>query len=403
MLEFLVTLAVVLVAAGLYMQWKNRSHDTVRDEFLQIREMLKETARHHDQQLRENREVIRESIRDMKDDVHQAISRSVQNQAHLLRMAVEQVHQLKTDVEKQMEQIRKENNEKLEHMQKTVDEKLEITLKRRLDDSFSKVSELLTQVNVNLGQVHSLTDHVSTLNRMLNNVKQRGNFGEIQLENILEDILAPDQYIKNCEIQGRQRVEFAIKLPVTDEERSFQLLPIDAKFPEADYQKLRDAQEAGDRRRVEEAQKALARKIRDEAKNIEKYIVPPLTTEFAVMFLPTESLFAEVLRIPGLLDEIRRNKVIITGPVTLAAFLHSLRIGFKAVAIRKQTNEILNLLESIQNDFDKFGQSLEKARKKLEDAETAIDKAFTDTQKIRVSLRRVQHVSISDRSSASGT
>ncbi|MDU0459541.1 MAG: DNA recombination protein RmuC [Geobacteraceae bacterium] len=304
---------------------------------------------------------------------------------------------LRDGVDARLQMIQEDNARKLEQMRATVDEKLHDTLERRLGESFKLVSERLELVQRGLGEMQSLAVGVGDLKKVLTNVKSRGTFGEIQLASLLEQILAPGQYDSNVETRpgSGQRVEFALKLPGRDgDQESSVWLPLDAKFPQEDYIRLLEAQEVGDSVAVLEASKTLDRAVREMARNIrDKYLEPPHTTDFGVMFLPTEGLYAEVLRLPGLFDVLQREfKVIVAGPTTLAALLNSLQMGFRTLAIEKRSAEVWNLLGSVRSEFSKFGVVLEKTRKKLQEAGNQIDLAATRTRVIERKLRDVQDI-----------
>ena len=304
---------------------------------------------------------------------------------------------LREGVDARLRLIQEDNASKLEQMRATVDEKLHDTLEKRLGESFKLVSERLELVQRGLGEMQSLANGVGDLKKVLTNVKTRGTFGEIQLASLLEQILAPGQYELNVETrQGSgQRVEFALKLPGRDGTPDGMVwLPLDAKFPQEDYLRLVEAQETADIAAAAEAKKQLDRSVREMAKAIrDKYLDPPHTTDFGVMFLPTEGLYAEVLRLPGLFEALQRDfKVMVAGPTTLAALLNSLQMGFRTLAIEKRSAEVWNLLGSVRTEFSKFGIILEKTRKKLVEAGNHIDQAAIRTRVIERKLRDVQDI-----------
>jgi DNA recombination protein RmuC len=304
---------------------------------------------------------------------------------------------LRDTVEERLRLIQEDNGRKLEQMRATVDEKLHDTLERRLGESFKLVSERLEQVQKGLGEMQSLASGVGDLKKVLTNVKTRGTFGEIQLGSLLEQVLAPGQYGSNVETRANsgQRVEFALRLPGQHEDRERVVwLPLDAKFPQEDYLRLVEAQEAGDALAAAEASRQLDRAVREMAKSIrDKYLDPPHTTDFGVMFLPTEGLFAEVLRRPGLFEALQRDyKVIITGPTTLAALLNSLQMGFRTLAIEKRSSEVWNMLGAVRTEFSKFGVVLDKTRKKIQDAGNHIDAAAVRSRFIEKKLKGVQEM-----------
>ena len=303
---------------------------------------------------------------------------------------------LRDGVDARLRLIQEDNAGKLEQMRATVDEKLHETLEKRLGESFKLVSERLELVQRGLGEMQALAIGVGDLKKVLTNVKCRGTFGEIQLASLLEQILAPGQYDANVETRpgSGQRVEFALRLPGRSAggEGSPVWLPLDAKFPQEDYLRLVEAQELGDAAAAGEAARTLERAVREMARNIrDKYLEPPHTTDFGVMFLPTEGLYAEVLRLPGLFDLLQREfKVIVAGPTTLAALLNSLQMGFRTLAIEQRSAEVWNLLAAVRSEFSKFGLILEKTRKKLQEAGNHIDQAATRTRVIERRLRDVQ-------------
>lgn len=306
----------------------------------------------------------------------------------------EQMERLRGSVEARLEQIRADNTAKLEQVRQTVDEKLQGALEQRLAESFGQVSDRLEQVHKGLGEMQALASGVGDLKKVLSNVKVRGNWGEVQLAGLLEQVLTPEQYVANVatnEFSG-QRVEFAIRLP--GHEYGEVLLPIDAKFPQEDYLRLVDAQEASDVAGMEAASRGLEERIRGSARDIcTKYLNPPRTTDFAIMFLPTEGLYAEVVRRPGLTDTLQRDwRVVVAGPTTLWAVLNSLQMGFRTLAIQKRSGEVWNVLGAVKTEFGKFGGVLEKVQKKLEEASRQMDQAGVRTRAIERKLRDVQEL-----------
>src|SRR5947208_3810398 len=291
----------------------------------------------------------------------------------------QRLREVRNTLESKLKDLQTENASKLDEMRKTVDEKLHVTLELRLGESFKQVSDRLEQVHRGLGEMQSLAAGVGDLKKVLTNVKTRGTWGEVQLENLLEQILIPSQYDKNVITRpgSNERVEFAIRLPGRDADGAPCLLPIDAKFPLTDYQQLVDAQERGDPVAVELHSKALERRIKDQAADIHgKYVAPPYTTDFALLYLPVEGLYAEVLRRPGLADSIQRDfRVNVAGPTTLAAMLNSLQMGFRTLAIEQRSSEVWTLLSIVKTEFAKFGEILTATRKKLEEATNSIGKA----------------------------
>lgn len=306
----------------------------------------------------------------------------------------EKLEAIRKTVEGKLEFLQKDNAEKLEKMRMTVDEKLQSTLEKRLGQSFKLVSERLEQVQRGLGEMQGLASDVSDFKRVLTNVKTRGTWGEVQLENLLEQVFIKDHYDKQVMLTtgSRDAVDFAIKLPDKSSKRGFIYLPIDAKFPLEDYQRLVAAQEKGDLAEAEAASKALVNRIKLEAKSIkEKYIVPPKTTDFAVLYVPTEGLYAEVLRTPGLFEQLQATyRVTIAGPTTIAAILSSYQLGFRTLAIAEQTSQVWELLTVIKGEFGKFGDLLDKTREKLVQATNTIDTASRKSRTIESKLGKVQ-------------
>ena len=283
----------------------------------------------------------------------------------------------------------------LEQMRITVDEKLQGTLEKRLGESFKIVSDRLEQVHKGLGEMQSLAAGVGDLKRVLTNVKTRGGMGEVQLLALLEDALAPTQFQPQANIKGDNRVDAVIRLPGHDANSTEPvLLPIDAKFPMEDFQRLVSAQEAGDSELIAAAAKQLEQSVENCASSIcKKYIAPPLTTDFAILFLPTESLFAEVIRQTGLIDKLRQKyRITVAGPTTLWSILTSLRMGFQTLAVQKRSGEVWQLLSKVKAEFNLYGTVLDKVKKKLDEAATTVDQAAVRTRAIERSLKGVQTI-----------
>ena len=308
----------------------------------------------------------------------------------------EKLEQMRETVEKRLKTLQDENTKKLEQMRETVDEKLHATLEKRLGESFKTVSERLEQVHKGLGEMQTLAAGVGDLKKVLSNVKTRGIWGEISLGFLIEQLFTPEQYAKNVATKkgSSERVEFAIRLPGRDKDEGEVWLPIDSKFPEADYTRLMEAQEKADPELVEESAKSLEKFIKAEAKKInEKYIDPPNTTDFGIMFLPVESLYSEVLRRPGLFEELQREfRITVTGPTTLAALLNSLQMGFRTLAIEKRSSEVWTLLGTVKTEFGKFGDVLDKTQKKLQEASNTIETAARKSRTIERKLKDVQEM-----------
>ncbi|MBQ5317049.1 MAG: DNA recombination protein RmuC [Oscillospiraceae bacterium] len=343
-------------------------------------------------------EKMQSALNSRLDSLTSGITSSVTELGKSLRE--EQKNQLEL-IGRSMEQMRRENSESLEKINGTVSEKLTESLDKRISESFRTVSDQLMSVSKGLGEMQSVAANVTDLKKVLSNVKTRGNFGEVQLEAILADILTPQQYIVQAGVTGdEKRVDFAVKLPGADGEPVY--LPIDAKFPAETYAALTDAVNSGDRQAAEERRKKLIATVRDEAKSIsQKYISPPATTDFAVMFLPSEGLYCEVVNL-GLIDELQRTyRVNIAGPSTMAAMLSSLRMGFQTLKIQQKSAEIQRVLEDAKKEFASFGTTLESAQKKLKQTEeeltkllgtrtNAINRALSGVTEDRLPLREDQ-------------
>lgn len=294
-------------------------------------------------------------------------------------------------VEGRLNNLQKDNSEKLERMRETVDEKLHATLERRFGESFKMVSDRLDQVHKGLGEMQTVAAGVGDLKKILSNVKTRGTWGEVQLGNLIEEVFTPDQYDKNVKTKkgSSDNVEYAIKLPGNSDSISHIWLPIDAKFPLEDYQRLMEARENNEDLNV--FSKNLEARIKAEAKDIKnKYIDTPYTTDFGLLFLPVESLYAEVLRIPGLFESVRREyNVIITGPTTVQAILNSLQMGFKTLSIQKRSSEVWEILGVVKKEFNNFGIILEKTQKKIQEAGNTLESALTRNRVIEKKLNKV--------------
>ncbi len=307
-------------------------------------------------------------------------------------MAAE-LEKVRTTVGQNLETLRKDNEEKLEKMRATVEEKLQGTLEQRLGESFKQVSDRLEAVHKGLGEMQTLASGVGDLKRVLTNVKTRGGWGEMQLGSILEEMLAPEQYVSNTQIDpaSGQRVEFAVRMPGQGDGEPI-LLPIDAKFPHEDYDRLLAAHDLGDVVQIDAAAKQLERAVRLQAKTIsDSYIKPPYSTDFAIMYLPTEGLYAEVARRPGLIREIQTQcRVMVAGPSNLAAFLNSLQMGFRTLAIQKRSSEVWQVLGAAKAEFQKYGDVWDKLGKQLDTARKTVDEAGKRTRAVERRLRGVE-------------
>jgi DNA recombination protein RmuC len=337
-------------------------------------------------------ETIDRSLRDEFSRNREEAGAAAKNQRQELATSLESV---RSTVDVRLRQLQDDNAAHIERMRATVDEKLQGTLERRLGEAFKAVSDRLEQVHQGLGAMQQLASDVGGLQKVLANVKTRGGWGEVQLGALLEQVLTPEQFARNVKTRddSNENVEFAIKLP-GNEDGAPVWLPIDAKFPTEDYQRLLAAQEKGDLALVENATKSLEAQLKKSAKDIcQKYINPPKTTDFALMFLPTEGLYAEAIRRIGLVEQVQREcRVILAGPTTLAALLNSLQMGFRTLAIQKRSSEVWNLLATVKTEFGKFGDALAKVKDKLDQASTDMDKVAVRSRAITKQLNKVEEL-----------
>jgi DNA recombination protein RmuC len=318
-----------------------------------------------------------------------------ENYNRLLETVQARLESIRQAVTGELEKVRADNAAQLEEMRKTVDEKLHETLEKRLGERFEIVSKRLEDVARGLGEMQQLATGVGDLKSLLTNVKSRGTWGEYQLGAILEQIFTPDQYAMNVRVNPKSSevVEYAIRLPGRNDTAPV-WLPIDAKFPKEDYERVQAAAEASDKEALEAGLKALERRIRDSAKDIrDKYLFPPFTTDFGILFLPTEGLYAEVLRRPGLVDDLQRlYRVNVSGPTTLMAMLNSLQMGFRTLAIEKRSSEVWQVLAAVKTEFVKFGDVFERLQKKLNEADKVIEDAGVRTRKMSRALKHVETI-----------
>jgi DNA recombination protein RmuC len=375
------------------------------------RELREEAARSRDEsssQSRSLREEVSATFKGFNDSVLTQLTQLIgleQQQLEsfseklkaLTKSNEDKIGELRSAVEVRLDRIQADNAGKLEEMRKTVDEKLQGTLEKRLGDSFRLVSERLEQVHKGLGEMQNLASGVGDLKKVLTNVKSRGTWGEVQLGNLLEQVLSPEQYAQNVATKAgsSEHVEYAIKLPGRDEDAEKVVwIPVDAKFPKEDYERLVDAAERGDPTAVEEATRSLEARVKLEAKDImNKYLDPPQTTDFGVLFLPTEGLYAEILRRPGLADVLQREyRVMVAGPTTFYALLNSLQMGFRTLAIQKRSSEVWTVLGAVKTEFEKFGAVIDKIHKKLLEASNEIDNAKRRSRVLERKLRDVQEL-----------
>ncbi len=349
---------------------------------------LEETERRLREELRSTRQELNDALKEMNRIL-------AEGQKETLKVSGEYQEKLNTSLTNAVRGLQESNEKKLDQMRATVDEKLQSTLEKRLDTSFKTVGEQLQSVYKSLGEMRELAGGVSELQRVLTNVKARGTWAEVQLGNILEQTLTSEQYSQNVSVRNnRELVEYAVKIPSRDEDGTFVWLPIDSKFPQEDYVRLCDAAEQADKEATEAAAKALERTLRNEAKTIaDLYIEVPKTTDFAILFLPTEGLYAEVLRRPGLMEDLQNKyRVMVCGPTTITAFLNTLRIGFRTVALDKRAAEVWKVLGAAKAQYDKFEGLLDKAKKKITEAGDVLESAQHRNDMILKKLRNVEEI-----------
>jgi len=338
-------------------------------------------------ELRSGRNENSDSARQLREEILKTIEEKSRTQQ-------ESINNLNNVIDKHLKQLQESNEKKLEQMRQTVDEKLQSTLEKRLGESFKIVGEQLEAVQRGLGEMQNLATGVGDLKKVLTNVKTRGTWGEYQLANILEQILTPDQYEKNVKPKENsdEIVEYAIRLPGHD--NSSQIwLPIDSKFPQESYIRLKDAAEKSDTKEIEKATNELIRSIKKSAKEIsDKYINPPHTTDFAIMFLPTEGLYAEIVRQPGMFDNLQRHRVVVAGPTNLSAILSSLSMGFRTLAIEKRSSEVWKILSAVKTEFSSFGDVLLKVKTQLDRASGTIEKTTIRTRAMQRKLKDVEEL-----------
>ncbi len=343
--------------------------------------------------------VMKKSVQKLEKELRVLMSEQNEKSAGTLTqmasLTQNQLFQVNETIDRKISSLQESNEKRLEQIRSTVDTQLHDTLEKRLGESFKVVSEQLSAVNRGLGEMSQLADGVGDLKRVLTNVKSRGMWGEFQLHAILEEVLTPSQYMTNVATKknSSERVEFAIRLPGMNDDEPV-LLPIDAKFPKEDYERLVDAREKGEKAAVEEAKKAILMRVKKEAKDVsDKYINVPVTTDFAVLFLPTEGLYAEVLSSPGFVQEIQRlYRISIAGPTTLAALLNSLQMGFRTLAIQKRSSEVWHLLSAVKSEISRFGILLDKMRKHLDLATSDLSQVTKRSDTIQKKLRSVESI-----------
>jgi DNA recombination protein RmuC len=395
----LILLAAIAVAMLAALLLRPRGDDTLREKLDALRGDSERIERVLREEQRAGRGELAETLTRMGDQMRLSLSSlTADNQQRLA--------DVRNALDTQLKALQTDNAAQLEKMRATVDEKLQATLETRLSSSFKQIAERLEAVQRGLGEMQSLATGVGDLKRVLSNVKTRGTFGEVRLGALLEQVLTPEQYAANvATVPGsNERVEYAIRLPGSDH-ASQVWLPIDAKFPVEDYQRLLDAQEQADAEAANAASAALQRRVEGEAKTIrEKYVASPHTTDFALLFLPTEGLYAEVIRHPGLFEKLQReHHVTVAGPTTLAAILNALQMGFRTLAIEQRSSEVWQILGAVKTEFGKFGDVLDKVKKKLDEAGKHIDATGVRTRAIERRLRGVESLSGEDAQALMGS
>ena len=413
MLTILAALAAALAATSCLLLWSMRgimggATDLSDEKLTALSEAMRDEFARNRKESSEQAQAQREEQRTSQDAFEKKMEENAKQQTAALRVqfgdlvkqldtqnkqALEALKDVRGAVEQQLKDIREDNGKRLEEMRKTVDEKLQDTLEKRLGESFKIVSERLEQVHKGLGEMQNLASGVGDLKKVLTNVKTKGILGEYQLANIIEQLLPTEQYEENIATRpgSSERVEFAIRMPGNSED-DVVWLPIDSKFPLQGYENLLDAREAGDLEGISAAEKALTSTIEKFAKDIsEKYVEAPHTTDFGIMFLPIESLYAEVLRHPGLFETLqRKHRITITGPTTMSALLNSLQMGFRTLAVTKRSSEVWKILEAVKTEFGKFSSKLELVYKQLSTAKRSLeDLRNTRTNVMASKLRKV--------------
>lgn len=409
---FISSILTLIIAVIILMKTSIASKDTaidkliekndslIKDEFSRNRTenatIFKQNREEQNNSFSTFEEKLDKNTREQNEQLKIKFEDLINIQKELNKTVEEKTEKIRESVENKLKDIQENNTKKLEEMRVTVDEKLHKTLETRLGESFKLVSDRLEKVQKGLGEMQSLANNVGDLQKVLTNVKTRGMMGEYQLENILEQILTIEQYEKNAvtKIGSTQRVEFAVILPGRKDDKKV-YLPIDAKFPVESYMTLNQAIDDNNLAEISTERKKFQDAVKKSAKDIyEKYIDPPNTTDFALMFLPIEGLFAEVMRVPGLFEEIKNKyKVIMTGPTTLSALLNSLQMGFRTLAIEKRTSEVWEVLGAVKTEFGKFGDILSKTKKKLQEASNVIETADVRTRAMERKLRDVEELS----------
>ncbi len=380
---------------------KDKDDQTIQDELRSLRDDVTRSDREIRNEIRTSQvttaNTLVKTIGELGETQARQIKSGTEAITSLTQSNEKRLDEVRTTVDKRLQSMQTSNEDKLDQMRKTVDEKLQSTLEKRLGESFNQVSKRLEEVQRGLGEMQELATGVGDLQRVLTNVKTRGTWGEVQLGALLEDILTPDQYNSNVQLNAdsREQVEYAVRLPGNDNQpNSCVWLPIDSKFPLADYESIVDASDDADKEATERAITNFLSTVRNEAQNIsEKYIAPPMTTDFAIIFLPTEGLYGEVLRAPGEVTHLLQHyRIVVAGPTTLAAILSSLRMGFRTLAIEKRSSEVWEILAAVKTEFGKFGDVMAKLKKQLNTASNTVDQTQTRTRAMERQLQTVEEL-----------
>lgn len=421
MTDLLLIIVLIVVVANIFLTFSKKDNKSFDKDLNEIKKMLVKIQTSVETLTKSQREDFQINRKELSDSLLQfterfdknveALNRVIRDrfndfskqQAEINKISSDNIKDIRQTVQKELGEIKDDNTKQLEEMRKTVDEKLQKTLNERLSQSFETVSNQLKAVQQGLGEMKNLANDVGGLKKVLSNVKMRGGIGEIQLSMLLEQILSPEQYAANVKTKQNSAdlVEFAVKLPGKDDEGTTVWLPVDAKFPKDIFEAVQDAYDDGDIDKIHKAQKNLENTIKKMAKDIrDKYLDPPNTTDFGIMFLPFEGIYAEVVRNSNLLEELQRNfRVIVTGPSTLAAILNSLQMGFRTLAIQKRSSEVWKILGAVKTEFSKFGGLLSKAHKNIQTGLNQLDNVMgTRTRAITRSLKDVESLSQSDTS-----
>lgn len=377
---------------------QERTDRSLRDEIARSRTEMQAQAQRERAELAGSLQSFGETVQKSIAEITRLQNEQLESFARQLSLLTatneKKMEDIRIQVDNRLKQISEDNARQLDRMRETVDEKLQGTLEKRLGESFKQVSERLELVHQGLGDMRSLAAGVGDLKKVLTNVKSRGTWGEVQLGALLEEMLAPEQYARNVKIHehGSDFVEFAIKLPGRDDSSEPTWIPVDAKFPVEDYSRLVDAQERADVAAAEEALRQLDAGIKKSARDIsQKYLLPPKTTDFGIMFLPSEGLYAEVIRRQALVQQLQRDHhIVVTGPSTFAAFLNSLQMGFRTLAIQKRSGEVWKVLGEVKTAFGRFGDTLDAVHKKLEQAATSVEDARKKSKTLQNKLRSVE-------------